>query len=87
MTRRHLAAKCALLVSSAQAIKECHTFQCRALALNTDSLFYYLFLPFYFLPIIHPIIMTLGTHYIFSGTGKLISGGTPISGFTDEVRY
>ena len=31
--------------------------------------------------------MTLGTLYIFRGTGNLISGGTPISGFTDEVRY
>ena len=35
----------------------------------------------------HPFIMTLGTLYIFRGTGNLISGGTPISGFTDEVRY
>ncbi len=35
----------------------------------------------------HPFIMTLGTLYIFRGTGNLISGGTPISGFTNEVRY
>ena len=35
----------------------------------------------------HPFIMTLGTLYIFRGTGNLISGGTPISGFPDEVRY
>lgn len=35
----------------------------------------------------HPFIMTLGTLYIFRGAGNLISGGTPISGFTDEVRY
>ncbi len=35
----------------------------------------------------HPFIMTLGTLYIFRGTGNLISGGTPISGFTDGVRY
>ena len=34
----------------------------------------------------HPFIMTLGTLYIFRGTGNLISGGVPISGFTDEVR-
>ena len=35
----------------------------------------------------HPFIMTLGTLYIFRGTGNLISGGTPISGFTDAVSY
>jgi ribose/xylose/arabinose/galactoside ABC-type transport system permease subunit len=35
----------------------------------------------------HPFIMTLGTLYIFRGAGNLISGGVPISGFTDEVRY
>ena len=35
----------------------------------------------------HPFIMTLGTLYIFRGAGNLISGGSPISGFTDEVRY
>ena len=35
----------------------------------------------------HPFIMTLGTLYIFRGGGNLISGGSPISGFTDEVRY
>lgn len=35
----------------------------------------------------HPFIMTLGTLYIFRGTGNLISGGSPISGFTDEVRF
>ena len=29
---------------------------------------------------------TLGTLYIFRGTGNLISGGVPISGFTEEVR-
>ena len=34
----------------------------------------------------HPFIMTLGTLYIFRGTGNLISGGVPISGFTEEVR-
>ena len=33
----------------------------------------------------HPFIMTLGTLYIFRGTGNLISGGVPISGFTEEV--
>ena len=35
----------------------------------------------------HPFIMTLGTLYIFRGAGILISGVSPISGFTDEVRY
>jgi ribose/xylose/arabinose/galactoside ABC-type transport system permease subunit len=35
----------------------------------------------------HPFIMTLGTLYIFRGAGNLVSGGVPISGFTDEVRY
>ena len=35
----------------------------------------------------HPFIMTLGTLYIFRGAGNLISGGVPISGFTEEVRY
>ena len=34
----------------------------------------------------HPFIMTLGTLYIFRGTGNLVSGGVPISGFTEEVR-
>ena len=35
----------------------------------------------------HPFIMTLGTLYIFRGTGNLISGGVPISGFTEAVSY
>ena len=35
----------------------------------------------------HPFIMTLGTLYIFRGAGNLVSGGVPISGFTEEVRY
>ena len=34
----------------------------------------------------HPFIMTLGTLYIFRGTGNLISGGID-KRFPDEVRY
>jgi len=35
----------------------------------------------------HPFIMTLGTLYIYRGIGNLVSGGVPISGFSDEIRY
>lgn len=35
----------------------------------------------------HPFIMTLGTLYLFRGVGNLISGGVPISGFSEQVNF
>lgn len=35
----------------------------------------------------HPFIMTLGTLNIFRGIANLISGGVPISGLPEEVRW
>ena len=35
----------------------------------------------------HPFIMTLGMLFIVRGITNLISGGVPISGLPDEVRY
>jgi ribose transport system permease protein len=35
----------------------------------------------------HPFIMTLGMLFIARGATNLISGGVPISGFPDEVRF
>lgn len=35
----------------------------------------------------HPFIMTLGSLFMARGLGNLISGGVPITGFSDAVRY
>jgi hypothetical protein len=59
MKETHLVAKYALPESLELTKEVFHTFQSTELILNANFLFFYLYLPYYFLPMIHPITSSL----------------------------